>query len=293
MEYDSYARAKDFILSNARLLERTIFAVLFENESNSRILRIIASYQNDDGGLGHALEPDLRCSESQPLFVEVGLSALQECGCRDSQFANSLCIFLESVSDEGGLVPPILRTAIAAPHATHWRESNINFDLNPTIGICGLLHYQGATHPWLEKATRTCIDIMLSDPPREAHTLSGATRLADFHPDPEIRDRLFQIVADSLPGAQFFIPHVPVRTYGLTPLHFAVTPASRWRQLFTDYQIDGHLEELKNSQKEDGGWPITWEAPSQASVSEWRGKGTLEALKVLAAYQRIPCPSTG
>jgi hypothetical protein len=81
---------------------------------------VIRAYQNPDGGLGHALEPALRCSESRPLFVEAGLAALREAGCRDRELALSLCPFLKSVPDADGLVPIILGTALSSPHAPHW-----------------------------------------------------------------------------------------------------------------------------------------------------------------------------
>ena len=67
--------------------------------------------------------------------------------------------------------------------------------------------------------------------------------------------------------------------YGLSPLHFAPTPTSRSRKLFTGAQISGALEQLERSQQPDGGWPISWEPPSEAAKLEWRGIVTLEALR--------------
>jgi hypothetical protein len=120
--------------------------------------RLISAYQNPDGGLGHALEPDLRFPESQPLFVEVGLSALHEAGWRDEQLSLSICAFLESVSGSDGLVPFILPNALSSPHASHMISAG-GPDLNPTAGICGLLHFQGIRHPWLERATQRCCQL--------------------------------------------------------------------------------------------------------------------------------------
>lgn len=37
----------------------------------------------------------------------------------------------------------------------------------------------------------------------------------------------------------------------------------------------------------DGGWPITWEPPSEASALEWRGVATLKALLTLRSYGRL------
>ena len=144
-----FSHAKTFLLTHARLLERLLFEVRFSDAPPAIISQAVRAYQNPDGGLGHALEPDLRCLQSQPLFVVVGLQALHAAGCQDPDLARSFCPFLESVSIENGLVPPILETALHSPHAPHWTERSLSPDLNPTLGICGLLHSQGVQHPWL------------------------------------------------------------------------------------------------------------------------------------------------
>jgi hypothetical protein len=283
---DTLSRAQTFMLTHARLLERRLFEVQFAGAEPATVARAVRAYQNADGGLGHALEPDLRCAESQPLFAEVGLAALCEAGCRDPELARSLCAFLQSASDEAGLVPPILASALASPHALHWTASSLAPDLNPTAGVCGLLHYQGIRHPWLSLATATCCEL-LRDPPREAHTLLSATRLADHLPDRALAKRLHDAIASVLPQASSFIAEAPVQGYGLTPLHFAPHPDSNWRALFSEEQIDGHLRDLLARQQADGGWPITWEAPGPAAALEWRGSTTLEAIRRLSAYGRI------
>ncbi|HUT20600.1 MAG TPA: hypothetical protein VM366_15700, partial [Anaerolineae bacterium] len=280
---DTLSRARDFMLTHARLLERRLFEVQFAGAYPASVAQVVRACQNADGGLGHALEPDLRCPESQPLFVEVGLAALCEAGCRDSDLALSVCAFLESASNEAGLVPLILDTALESPHASHMGPSAVAPDLNPTAGLCGLLHYQGVQHPWLSRATETCCDVLIRHPPLEAHTLLGATRLADHLPDRALAGRLYDAIASALPRARFFIAEAPVEGYGLTPLHFAPRPESKWRVLFSDAQIDGHLRDLIGRQQPDGGWPITWEAPGPAAVLEWRGRWTLEAVCTLAA----------
>jgi hypothetical protein len=289
---DRFDRARIFLYSHGRLLERLLFGVAFEGADPQAVGRLVAATQNPDGGLGHALEPEIRCPESQPLFVEIGLSALREAGWRDAGLARSMCSFLEGVSDEAGLVPILLKSAFQSPHASHW-TTLWPPGLNPTAGICGYLHYQGVEHPWLARATRTCCELLLQDPPREAHALASAAHLVERLPDQPMAEALAERIAAALPEASFYIPYAPVTTYGLTPLNFAQSPGSRWRRLFTAEQIEGHLADLLDRQQADGGWPITWEAPGPASHSEWRGKLTLEALKVLVAYGNITVTRRG
>jgi hypothetical protein len=280
---EQYIRAREFILSEARLLERLLFAVAFEGAASAAVGKLVAAYQNPDGGLGHALEPDVRCPESQPLFCEVGLSALHAARRRDRELALAICSFLEGVSDPLGLVPTLLPGALTSPHAPHWATTGAP-GLNPTAGLCGLLLYQSIEHPWLTRATRTCCELLQRNPPRDAHALLCAARLVEHLPDRHLAAKLAERIASALPDATYFIPSAPVTTYGLTPLHFAPTPASPFRRFFAERQIAGHLADFLAKQQADGGWPVTWQAPGRAAQSEWRGKVTLEALSVLVAY---------
>lgn len=275
--------ARDFMYTHARLLERLLFAVRFEGAPPAAVGKLVAAYQNPDGGLGHALEPDVRCPESQPLFIEIGLSAMRDAGWQDRDLAQAFCSFLERVSDANGLVSPLLPNALNSPRAAHWRITG-EAGINPTASICGLLYYQGVEHPWLSRATETCCEILRQDPPTEAHALLCVARLAEHLPDRKRAEEIIDRIGAALSAASFFIPAAPVASYGLTPLHFASSPASPLRRLFTEEQIEGHLADLLTRQEADGGWPISWEPPGEAARSEWRGRWTLEALTVLVAY---------
>ena len=105
-----------------------------------------------------------------------------------------------------------------------------------------------------------------------------------------IRDRADKhaaALAKSLVSVPMFHLDPGTEGYGLNPLHLAPAATSRWRSLFTDEQIDGHLDKLQRSQQPDGGWPIRWEPPSEAATLEWRGIVTLQALRTLTSYGRM------
>ena len=112
----TFADAIAFILRNGRLLERRLLEHFLGGDP-AGVTRAVAAYRNIDGGLGHALEPDLRCSESQPLFCEIGLIALHDANVRSPEIAIPICDFLNTVADGNGLVAPILPSALEAPHA--------------------------------------------------------------------------------------------------------------------------------------------------------------------------------
>jgi hypothetical protein len=106
-------------------------------------------------------------------------------------------------------------------------------------------------------------------------------------PDHDRADRHAAEIARHFADVGMFHLDPDAQGYGLTPLDLAPEPGSRWRDLFSDTRIDGHLDRLLKSQQDDGGWPISWEPPSQAAVLEWRGIVTLRALRTLTAYGRM------
>ena len=69
--------------------------------------------------------------------------------------------------------------------------------------------------------------------------------------------------------------------YGLSPLNFAPLAESLWHHLFDEDLLNAHLDRLERDQQPDGGWPISWEPPSEAAHIEWRGIVTLGALRTL------------
>src|SRR5690242_7924367 len=88
---DVLKQARDFVLRNARLLERATFAAHFEGASAPPVLRALAAYQNPDGGFGLALEPDKRDPNSQPVDVQFALETMDAVEGFDMGMAKRAC----------------------------------------------------------------------------------------------------------------------------------------------------------------------------------------------------------
>ena len=277
-----------FIWQNARLLERAVFAYHFLNGSPSQILKALAAYQNEDGGFGHALEPDLRAAESQPLFVEFALRTLYENRLRDTDMAARACDFLAHHSDLKRGIPTLLPSAMTYARAAHWNNpAAYEPSFDRLSGLVGLASSQGIRHPWLESAVGVCLVEITEGKHDDSHTINNAFCLLESLSKTQNVDTLFAKLSGELFQANFFCLETPVRTYGLTPLAFAPTPDSYCRPLFTDAQIDAHLDELASYQEADGGWPIQWTPPGGTAVQEWRAFITVSSLVTLRAYARI------
>src|SRR5215217_7323494 len=90
-------RAEDFMLRNARLLERRLFALLFRGGAAAPVHAALNAYANADGGFGNALEPDKRCADSQPIDQEMALHALHNVGI-DRVAIGRMCEFLQTIT---------------------------------------------------------------------------------------------------------------------------------------------------------------------------------------------------
>lgn len=277
-----------FIWENARLLERAIFEYHFCDGSPERILEILKTYQNKDGGFGHALEPDLRAPDSHPLFAEFGLRILHECKLRAPEMVYKVCDFLSQHVDFEQGIPTILPSSQEYPRAAHWNNpDSVLPSFDRLTGLVGLANWHGTRHPWLQKAVEICMGRIATTEYTDAHTILTAFCLLESALDKTTTDELFDKLAEELLEADFFCADAPVSRYGLTPLTFAPTPDSFCRRIFSNSQIDAHLTDLESKQKDDGGWPIQWEPPGEISKWEWRSQRTVRALSVLRAYGRI------
>jgi hypothetical protein len=249
----------------------------------------VTAYRNADGGFGHGLEPDKRAPESQPLDVEVAFEALAAVGARDTELVATACDYLDTVANADGAVPIAFPGIADHPHAVHWNEIPLEPALNPTASIAAYALTLGTEHPWVGRASEWCFDTLEQDgPPSEVHALRCVARFLDAAPDRERATALGPSIAAALPGTTLYQEEPDPDQYGLTPLEFAPSPASLARSWFDDDLIERHLVHLERQQRPDGGWPIAWEPPSQASLCDWRGMVTIHALRTLQAYGRLP-----
>jgi hypothetical protein len=284
----SFENGRDFVRREARVVEERLFATLFEDAPPSGVARALEAYRNDDGGFGHGLEPDKRCPASQPMDVALALALLAEAGASAEPFLEGACGFLEDVADDRGSVPLALRSALEYPHAEHL-DGDWAYEPSvwATASVAGWLLVHGAQHPWLDRATAFCLDSLEREPPSDAHEINGVLNFLDHAPDRARAEPLVAAAAAALPGASYFLADAASDEYGVTPLQLAPTPDSPARTLFADEQIAAHLDRLEADQQPDGGWPIRWDPPSDASRLAWRGSVTVGALRTLRAYGRV------
>jgi hypothetical protein len=290
---DVLGDGRAFLDREGRLIERRLAAVLFDDAEPDGVVDAVRAYRNADGGFGHGLEPDKRCPASLPIDVECALEILSLGGAvpSDRPVVQELVLravdWLGSVAGPGGAVPLAFPVIEQYPRAEHWTDWTYAPGLNPTAGLAGRLHRMGVAHGWLDRATDWCWKQLETGFEEDAHALAEVLLFLDSAPDRARADRVGENVTAWLARATWYRRDPTDPAYGLTPLHLAPCPSSRWRGLFDDQTIDGHLDRLSRDQQNDGGWPITWQPPGTASTQEWRGIETLRALRTLSAYGRL------
>lgn len=292
------ARAEQFIWLTARVLEQRRFAQEFLGGGADAVETALAAYLNEDGGYGHALEPDLRGPVSQPLHTAHALSVLDSIGRCTGMRVERICRYLTDVSTKEGALPaihPSQRGYPAAPFIPVVDDPPA--ELLATGPVVGLLHRNQVWHAWLFRATDFCwsaVDALEQSHPYE---IQAAVAFLDDVPDraraEAAADRLGRLVRDQRlavldPERRAEYPVAPGYAPGEHhfPYDFARTPGSLARGWFTDEEMDRSLDHLAASQQEDGGWPVTWRQWAPGTALEGRPLVTLRALQTLRAYGR-------
>lgn len=294
--------AREYLLQHARPLEAARYRYHFEGGLAGEVLTALAAFKNDDGGFGHALEPDLRTPASSVLATSVAFQVLAEVAPpADHPLVQGGLAYLlasfEAATQRWPIIPPEAETA---PRAFWWAADGLadrfgHFALNPRAELLGALwRYAGPAHvPWLEQLTTTVVtEIEQRAAPLADNDLLCALRLAST---PQLPDALrTRLEAHLSRAVTTTVVTTPDRwgEYVLRPLEVAQTPEAAFADFFPD-AIQANLDYLIATQGMDGAWLPTWSwAPLNAAAwakaeREWKGVLTLAALRELDAWGRV------
>ena len=289
------AAAERFIWLTARVLEQRRFEHLHAEGSADAVRTALEAYRCADGGYGYGLEPDARGPISQPLQTWTALTILDEIG-RCAEAAPAICDHLSTLTRPDGGVPGGDVRLGDYPHAP-WipvaEEPEGN--LLSTALLAGVLHKNSVAHPWLSGATEFCwknLDALTRTHPYEA---IAAMAFLDHVPEreraAEVAERIGGLIRDAgyvllAPARPELASVAPGYASGEVPgvCDYAASPSGLARRWFSDSEIERGLDHLAAQQQEDGGWPIHWLEWSPSTALEGRPRVTLDALRVLSAY---------
>jgi hypothetical protein len=289
MNAPDFDAAAAYIAANARVIDRRRFQRLFGDGDAQPVRDAVAAYRNDDGGFGHALEPDCRAPGSQSLAVEMAFRIMDETDAWDGALVRGACDWLAAVAPAEGGVAFVEPTLAGWPHAPWWvAEEGHPASVIATALIVGTLHARGVSHPWLDPATElvwTRIDALVNPGPYDMRAVfSFLQRVPDRDRAREVFGRIGSLILDR--KLVTLDPEAPGEVH--FPLDFAPEPDSLARELFDETTIKAHLDHLARAQLEDGGWTFNWLAWSPAAELEWRGYLTVDAPRILRANGCLP-----
>ena len=233
MDTPDFSAAAAFVAANARVLDRRRFQRLFEDGPAAPVRDAVAAYRNDDGGFGHALEPDCRAPGSQPAAVAMALHIMDETGAWDEDLVRGACDWLAAVAPAEGGAAFVEAALTGWAHAPWWvPEDGHPASLVATGMIAGTLHARGISHPWLDGATEVMWNRIgkLTEP--GSYEMFGVLGFLQHVPD---RDRAREVFGRVGPlilerNLMTLDPEAPGEVHGV--LDFAPEPDSLARALF-------------------------------------------------------------
>ena len=298
----AFQRAKTFVLENGRDLDRALLAYHFADGTADAVLAALAAYQNEDGGFGHGLEPDLRTPASSVIATTVAFQSCRSLGVLgEHPLVQRGVAYLLETYDATRQVWPIIPPEVEdAPHAPWWDYASSEagfggFLVNPRVEIVGYLHdYSAAVPANLLGALTTAVFEHLDSLPDEVemHDLICFVSLAETEALPqELKDRIWSKLGVA---AEHSVAREPEQLTGyvLKPLYVVSSPEAPLAEQCAA-EVAMNLDFEIEQQGADGAWspnfswgdqhPEAWEIAKR----EWQARITLKNLRVIRDFNRI------
>lgn len=275
---DVIAGARAFVAAEGRAIDQARLAFHFDQLPLEQLLMALSQHQNDDGGFGRGLEPDIGAPDSNPFATELALECCLLAGVpADHPLLARTVAYLEATQPDDGcwrFAPAIYEHALA-PWFQGWEWPN----LNPACTTAGLLRALGLGSPRLHArveqlfAQRQDVAALTGDDFYAARPYAFYF-LPDWeHPRAElyragllwwlIRSHLSNSIGD---GNHFFA--------------YVRSPQTHPGRTLPAEIIAARLEGMLAEQQADGGWPSPY-AP------HWRAPITVSNLITLRLFGRL------
>lgn len=292
--------AREFVGAKARPVDQALFAFTFEKARPAAVWEALGRYANEDGGFGHAIEPDCRLPGSSVLGTITAFPNLVQTGtAADHPLVRNGIRYLLDVYDRQRQ-----RWRMLPPEANDYpRAAWMNYDSktvdqdgdehwsNPSACAVACLHRYSDLVPGdvLREVTRKAMSVIGG-----AHTLRGHDylpfiELAEAAPEPE-RSEIWRRLKRQAASAIVTDP-AQWTGYCVRPLWAVTSPSSPLMEVLAD-SVCAQLDFEIDRQQPDGAWHPFWswgrfEAEWDMAKVEWQGWLTVKALCSLYAFGRI------
>lgn len=299
----NYKKARNFIYKNARPLDIARWKYLFEGSSKEDILSALEVYQNDDGGFGHALEPDCWNPDSSPIQTWVATEIIREIGLEDKRHpvVQGILRYLSSGKDfDGHTWANTIISNNDAPHAPWWEYAPAaEPSYNPTACLIAFIlkfaDWESQLYTVACNLAKEAYDYFKAHFPMEsAHTVFCFVKLYDYLKESSTDTLIdLEIFKDML---QKQLQHVITYDTDKWATDYVCKPSLFIRSKGSDFYEENRLiceyecSFLENSQEPDGTWAITWswaDYPEEWSISKnwWKSDWIIKNLHYYKTIQ--------
>ncbi|MGA2444929.1 MAG: hypothetical protein ABSG50_05795 [Opitutaceae bacterium] len=298
---ESFSKARDFLLTRARPLERALYRFHFGGVPAAEARAALAAFQNNNGGFGRALEPDLRLPASSALATSVAFQHLRQLGLpAEDPMVRAAVRWTQTAFDREldrwPAVPPAVNDWPHAPWWTWKGPGERGFTTNPGVELVAhLWHYRAVADAGFLAEITARVEKLVEALPEEPemHDLLCLLHLAETPFVPAtLREGAMEYVRWAGPVIVARDPQAWAG-YGLQPLMLAPRVDSLMEPLLSD-TLSANLDFVIGRQDAEGAWPPNWnwfgifpEDWPQAEL-EWKGVLTLQTLLTLHSYGRLP-----
>jgi hypothetical protein len=271
-------RTRAFFAQHGRDIDKARFAYHFADLPLDDLLATLARYQNNDGGFGNGLEPDIAAPDSNPFATELALSICLAADVpRDHPLLARTVGYLEASQSADGdwqFSPAIYQHALA-PWFQGWQFPA----LNPACTIGGLLHELGLGSNELHAKVEALFQQQAKPADLAGDDFYAARPYAYYllprgeHPQRELylAGLLWWVVRGCLANSFADAGHA---------LAYVRSPHTYTGRLLPSALLNEQLDRMLGEQQEDGGWPSPY-------AEHWRGPITVENLLTLRAFGRL------
>ena len=292
-----------WMVRNAREVELALWRCHFEQGDPKAVADALLNYQNEDGGLGHALEPDCWNPGSTPIATWTGVKYMLAVGFADMEHPvyQGIWRYLSSGKDreEYGWRFSVPEND-AWPRAPWWsygEDNNRNNYANVTVGLTAFILRYGR-----DAALRTVAEghakrlvALLMDKGGASEALEGydflLVAMADsgLHVPQEawemLRRRQNEAIGRDAAQWKNYVPR-PSRF-----IHDEHSPLYGGNEAIVQAEVDY----LKSTRQNGGVWPITWtwfdmmpQYGAEFAISEnwWKAVVAIENMLFLKAFDK-------
>lgn len=305
LSQEAFAQVRAWVYRNARPLDMALWQAHFEHGPKEAVVRAVAAYQREDGGIGLGFDADNWNPEASPYNVQMAIRTLRQVGLADIEhplYQGMLSFLLYTpYQDENGWFFTI-PTNNAYPRGvwwTHKAEDNAVQGIGVTASLCGfILRYLDEGHalyPVAEAYTERLLE-----------TIHAKDKLGDMG-----LDGYCDLLADlrqAKAAARFDMPRFAQRLTALLTRSFTTDGEnfladplglirSREDVLYAPNEaiVEAALDALIDTLPAEGVWGIPWtwyddgKHPLEFAISEnyWKATKAVEKLSTLRRFGRL------